>query len=89
MMRDSAGNDVFTAAPTSASMAAREPRPRSMGSKAVSAIASTGYDTATLSDSAGNDIFSYSSTVGYCRGAGFSNTATIFDKVTRRHARRL
>ena len=79
---DSAGNDAFSAWPTTATFSGTGFANTAASFGRVNAYASAGNDVADLYDSSGNDTFYGLPTSGYLTGAGFLNYANGFDHVT-------
>jgi len=83
LLYDSAGDDTFTASPTTAVMSGSGVTNLADAFDFVFAIGSTGNDTASLTDSAGNDSFVGSASDSYLQSAGvFFNRVFNFDSVT-------
>ena len=79
---DSAGNDTFTATPTSATLSGAGYSNIVEGCGTVLAVAQAGgSDTARLYDSAGADTLEGSPTAVRLKGQGYSNEARGFDSV--------
>jgi hypothetical protein len=76
LLYDSAGNDTFTASPTTAVMTAGGVTNVADAFDFVFGIASTGGDTASLTDSAGNDSF-----VGSASDSFIQNPGVYFSRV--------
>jgi hypothetical protein len=80
---DSAGNDVFDASPTVATLRGRGFSNQVRGFEQVIASASAGgLDNATLRDSRGADQLDASATSSWLRGSGYSIRAERFDNIT-------
>lgn len=79
---DSAGDDVFTAGPTSATLRGAGYTTTASGFASVMAYASTGNDTAQFLDSAGADRFVGYAGYSFLSGNGFYNFASGFKAVT-------
>jgi subtilisin family serine protease len=79
---DSAGNDIFEAGATSATLRGTGHSASVEGFRVVTAYATAGHDAASFQDSTGHDNFSAGPPLAWMRGSGYANFAHSFDAVT-------
>jgi hypothetical protein len=79
---DSAGNDIFEAGATSATLRGAGHCASVEGFRVVTAFATAGHDAASFQDSTGHDNFSSGPQLAWMRGSGYANFARSFDAVS-------